>query len=181
VWEDRSILHQPLNPGRWVNVVDRAETAETIQREAPGETVRILGSAYGRRIGSGRNGITSFHYTFETFHLFQADMVVRIFGTPAEPYPAVVCLRTPPPTRFPRTLFLDAPVFNEIDQDVRLGGTWVVFELTGDEVEPPYVGLSTPLLTYDDIDAAYGSYDLADAAYPSYTDRDRDYSLAGSS
>jgi hypothetical protein len=181
VWEDRSILHQPLNPQLWVNVVDRAETAETVVRLAPGETVRVEGSPYGRRIGGGRQAISSFHYTFETFHLFQADMVHRVFGTEDSPYPAVVCLRTPPPARFPRTLFLDAERLDEIDQDVRIGGTWVVFEITGDEVEPPFVGLVEPLLTYDDIDAAYGSYDLADAAYPSYTDRDRDYGLAGSS
>jgi hypothetical protein len=179
VWETRSILHQPMNPQLWATSIERTGTADKLVRPSPGENVWPEGATYARRIGQKRRGLVDVNYIFQTFDTEEADRVQALTGTPEEPYPAIICIRTPPPVRLPRTLFLSVDELVEIDQNVSYGGNWTVFEITGDECEPPYVGLSTPTLTYSDIDAAYGSYALADAAYSTYTERDRDYSLAG--
>lgn len=179
VWEDRTIVHQPLDPSIWVSVVDMATTAEELLRRSPGESVRVEGSPYLRRIGGVKEGLAPFRYQFDTFSYEAADMVQRLTGTPEAPMPAVVCVRMPPPVRLPRTLFLDASELVEIDQNVRYGGERVRFEIVGGEVEPPFPGLSMPSLTYDDFAAAYGSYELIAADFTSYTDMARAYHLAG--
>jgi hypothetical protein len=91
----------------------------------------------------------------------------------------VLCVRTPPPVRIPRTFFTSVPDPTEVSVDVQWGGQRTDIVFTATEVDPPFVGLVTPLLTYDDLDAAYSTYDDRDAAYATYTDMDRDYSLAG--
>jgi hypothetical protein len=180
VWEDRTILHQPMNPRMWVNPTRLVGTAPKLERPSDGSVVRVEGATTDRVIGSGRSGVVASQWSLLTNRIEDADALQALLGTYETRQVPVLCIRTPPPMRVPRTFFVHVPALAEISLDAHLGGTSMQFDFTGREVEPPYPGLTTPLLTYGDIDAAYGSYDLADAAYPTYTDRDRDYSLAGS-
>jgi hypothetical protein len=180
VWEDRTIVHQPLSPQLWVNPVRLLDTAETTDRPGRGELVRVDGATVDRVIGTGRGGVAGQKWSLLTRRLSDADALQALLGTYEQQQLQVLCIRTPPPMRVPRTFFVSVPTLSERPINVHARGEYVKFDFEGSEVEPPFPGLSEPLLTYDDIDAAYGSYDLADAAYPSYTERDRDYSLAGS-
>jgi hypothetical protein len=182
VWEDRVIAHQPLVPQLWSNVVLAEGTFETVERPSVGEMVWVDGADVGRVIGSGRRGVTETPMRLEAARLSDAADFQEMLGTYAVRQLPVLCIRTPPnvPVEVPRTFFTHIPRVSSRDFNVRWGGTVTHLEFNATEVEPPYPGLVEPLLTYDDIDAAYGSYELADAAYPSYTDRDRDYKLASS-
>jgi hypothetical protein len=183
VWEDRAVAHQPLVPQMWSNVVLAEGTFETVERPSSGEVVWVQGATVGRVIGSGRRGVVETPIRLEAARLSDASDFQAMLGTYEVRQLPVLCVRTPPnvPLDVPRTFFTHIPKVTSRDFNVRWGGTVTHLEFMATEVEPPFPGLTTPLLSYDDIDAAYGSYDLADAAYPSYTDRDRDYSLAGSS
>jgi hypothetical protein len=180
VWEDRTIVHQPLNPQMWVNPVRLVGTVGSIRRPSEGTLVKVQGAAVSRVIGSGRAGVTASDWSFLTTRFTDADNLQQLLGTYEVQQLPVLCIRTPPPMRVPRTFFAHVPDLAETQLDTHMGGQLLQFDFKATEVEPPFPGLTTPLLTYDDIDAAYGSYDLADQAYASYTDRDRDYSLAGS-
>lgn len=181
VWEDRTIVHQPLNPQLWVNPIRLRDTAGVEERPASGELVRVEGATVDRHIGSGRAGVTGQDWALLTTRLEDAEALQALLGTYTERQLQVLCIRTPPPMLVPRTFFVHVPVLSQRPINVHARGQLVKFTFSGTEVEPPYPGISTPLLTYGDIDAAYGSYALADAAYTSYSDRDRDYKLAGSS
>jgi hypothetical protein len=109
----------------------------------------------------------------------RADMLQAMLGDYVTQQVAVLCIRTPPPVRIPRTFFAAVSDPEEIDINTKWGGGITRFAFSATEVEPPYAGLVTPLLTYDDLDAAYATYTARDAAYSSYTEQDRDYSLAG--
>jgi hypothetical protein len=180
VWEDRTIVHQPMNPQMWVNPVRLVSTAETLERPSDGQLVRVSGATVDRVIGSGRSGVRDSPWSLLTRRLSDADALQALLGSYEVRQVPVLCIRTPPPMRVPRTFFVHVPSLVERAINLHARGEMIQFDFSGTEVEPPYPGLTTPPLTYDDIDAAFGSYDLADAAYPSYTARDRDLSLAGS-
>lgn len=103
-----------------------------------------------------------------------ADMLQRI----TEAYP-VWLIRTGQQMRIPRQWHAVSTDLVEADFDHAYGGDRVAFSSQLIEVEPPALGLIEPLLTYDDLDAAYPTYTARDAAYASYSDTDADWSLAG--
>lgn len=178
VWEWRTIVHQPLVPQLWTAIRELKGTAETIERPADSDLVKIEGSPLPRAIGSGRRGVTSMPYKMFVDRVSAADRIQEMLGTHATPQLPVLCVRTPPPMRVPRTFFMHVPSLPE--RQIAPGANeYFSFDFDATEVEIPFPGLVTPLLTYDDLDAAFGSYDAMDAAFPSYTDRDRAYHLAG--
>jgi hypothetical protein len=61
-----------------------------------------------------------------------------------------------------------------------MGGTLNEWEMSADEAEPPFPGIIVPLLTRDDIDAAFDTRDDLDAGYATRLDIDRDFTKAGS-
>lgn len=178
LWETRTIVHQPLDPQLWVSVKELAGTAETIVRPFDSELVKIEGSGIPRAIGAGKRGVDSMPYTMMVETAAEADVIQAMLGTEEKPQFPVLCIRTPPPMRIPRTFFAHVP---ELPERWISPGSEELFSYSfnATEVEPPFAGLATPLLTYYDLDAAFGSYALMDAAFSSYTDRDRAYYLAG--
>lgn len=174
------ILHQPLDPALFAEVILMVGTAEKLSRPTPRDVVYTEGSGVGRHIGSRRRGLTRTPLLLEVESEEAGDMVQAMLGTYETEQVGVLCLRTPPPTRVPRTFFFSSDELEEIDVNVHypVGGVLIRYEARADEVEPPFPGLVKPLLTYDDIDTA-GNYAVQDARWATYSDRDRAYELAG--
>jgi hypothetical protein len=175
----RAFVHQPLNPQMWVSPTVMVETAAVITRPLPSEVVYVEDASVGRRIGSRRQGITGMDMVFETGTLEHADAMQSMLGSYEMQQVGTLCVRMPPPMRIPSTFFASVRDLDEVMVNIHRRGTITRFEMVVDETAGPYAALVVPLLTYDDIDAAYATYDLRDAAYATYTDADRDYSLAG--
>lgn len=174
------VLHQPLDPSLFADVILMVGTAEKLSRPTPRDVVYTEGATVGRHIGARRRGLQRAPLLLEVESIEAADMVQAMLGTYETEQVGVLCLRTPPPTRLPRTFFFSSDELEEIDVNVHypVGGLLIRYEARADEVEPPFPGLVKPLLTYDDIDTA-GDYDVQDARWATYTDRDRAYELAG--
>lgn len=172
------VVHQPMDPSLYAPVVNLLGTAGTLSRPTPGDIAYTQGATVGRRIGQRRRGLSGVNIEFMTETIADADMVQSMLGTYETEQVAVLCVRTPPPIRLPRTLFVSSDTLEEIETDVHMGGTDVRYKMQGDEVEPPFPGLVKPLLTYGDIDT-FGPYSVQDANWASYSDRDRAYELAG--
>jgi hypothetical protein len=175
---DGTVIHQPLSPNLWASVILELKSAETLLRPTPGELVDIEGGTVGRWIGSRRRGLRGVPVQFGTDTLDAADQVQAMLGSYVTEQVGVLCIRTSDTSvRWPGTFFARGDLV-ERELDLKYGGTYIEFEGTMDEVEPPIPGLVVPLLTYDDLDA-FGDYTAQDAGWITYTLRDRAYSLAG--
>lgn len=176
--ETRTIIHQPLMPQLWVSALRLEGTGATIERPSDSTLVRAEGASLPQTIGSNRWGITDLPVNLYLDSIEEADTLQAMLGSYTVKQLPILVIRTPPPMRIPRTFF--AHVGNLPEHWITPGrDANFSYNLTVTEVMPPFPGLTTPLLTYDDIDAAFASYTTMDAAYPSYTARDRAYDLAG--
>lgn len=172
-----TIIHQPLTPSLYVGVKIRPDSyLAPMTRPTPGTAIFTESGGPARWIGGIRQGQVGTPVALYLANSYDADTMQSIMGAYETSQVAVMCIRTSTLTRWPRTFFAQGD----------LSETWLsrrseryMFDSTMVEVQPPFPGLSTPLLTYDDLDASYATYDAMDAAYPTYTDKDRDYSLAG--
>lgn len=172
-----TMIHQPLTPSLYVSVVlQPGSYLSPLVRGNPGTPIQTEAGGPARWIGGARQGLTGVALSIFVKDDYDADTLQAIIGTYDAPQLPVLCIRTSTLTRWPRTFFVQGD----------MAETWLSrrsdrysFDATVTEVNPPHPGLSTPLLTYDDLDASYATYDLMDAAYATYTEKDRDYSLAG--
>lgn len=175
-------IHNPLDPTSFVRVpVDAVLTSllGTNDRPVPGGVVYVEGRSEGISVGVRRRGVVGLRFGIALTSLEDVDRIQGMVGGYGDAQLPVLCVRTPSTIRMPSTAFLRVSDFLEDDLNTSWGGSDIHVLFTGTEVQPPFPGLAVPLLTYDDLDAAYVSYDERDAAYASYTDMDRDYSLAG--
>jgi hypothetical protein len=174
-------VHNPLVPTNAVNLgtFGLLDVDNTLTRPTVGEVVYGEGETVGRRIGAGRRGVTGKQFGFAVETVTDADALQRMLGGYETAQVGVLCIRTPPPARMPRTFFASVSEPNEVDRDARWGGSRTDLLFTATEVKPPFPGLTTPLLTYSDLDAAFSTYSAMDAAFSSYSDRDRAYEYAG--
>lgn len=177
--ESRTFIHQPLVPQMYATVTTLAGTAETITRPNESELVLVEGATLPKVISAGRRGVTEMPYSFLVDSIAEADRVQEMLGTYEVRQLPILVVRTPPPARVPRTFFMHVPALPERWIAPGRESEYFSFDFSATEVEPPFPGLTTPLLTYDDLDAAYSTYTLLDAAFASYSDRDRAYQLAG--
>lgn len=177
--EGFTTVHQVLDPSLWTEVEMLEGTAASLVRKSPSSVVYPEGAAVPKRIGSRRQALSDLQMSWLVRTPEAADVMQQMLGDYEQQQVGVLCVRTTPPMRVPRTLFISADDLAETEINVHAGGSLVRYDFSGDEVEPPYPGLVMPVLTYDDIDASFATYDDADAAFPTYTDRDRAYDLAG--
>lgn len=175
-------VHNPLDPNTAVGLGPIAllrVTAAKNTRPTVGEVVYTEGSSVGQWVGTRRRGVTDMPFGLAVTSVQDADMIQDMLGHYETDRVSILCIRTPPPVRIPRTFFAAVTDLDERSRDVQWGGQRTDLLFSATEVAPPFPGLVVPLLTYDDLDAAYVTYDARDAAYATYTDQDRDYSLAG--
>lgn len=177
---DKVWIHNPLVPARGVELASDAilGAPAPVRRPTVGEVVYVEGASVGRWVGTRRRGVTGLNIGLAVESVEAADSIQAMLGTYSSQLPAVLCLRTPPPARMPRTFFAAVSDPDEDPVSLSWGGTRSNFFFTATEAEPPYPGLVTPLLSYDDLDA-FGNYTAQDAGWITYTARDRAYELAG--
>ncbi len=182
----RTYVHQPLNPSLWVSPTMLRGSGDKLGRQSLGSTVYPEGAEAGTWIGSARHGLMYVPFSFMTETLADAEAMQSIYGQYGSPQVAVVCIRTPPPMRIPRTFFgalssMGSPAYAMFEQelDVHSGGSTVQFDLLLDEVQPPAPGIVQTLLRRKDLDAAYPTRAAMNAAYVTRLAMDSDYSLAG--
>lgn len=174
-------VHNPLSPELAVNLgpYGLKAASRATSRPLDGEGVETEGSAGVRAIGSGRKGVRGYRIGFAVPTVEAMDTVQAMLGTYETPQVGVLCIRTPPPVRIPRTFFTTVSDDEEVSVDTNWGGGRSDFYFIGNEAQPPFVGLVTALLSYEDMEAAYSTYEEAEAAYATYEEATRDYSLAG--
>lgn len=174
-----TVVHQPLDPSLWVRMRLLKPTADSLTRGLlGGDPMYPEGDVVATIVGGRRVGLEDTTLALLADSVSDADVFQAALGTYEVAQVNVLCVRTSESVRIPRTFFA-AGRWSEVRRDVTPDGGFVEFRSTAREAKPPFAGLVVPLLTYDDLDAAYATYDLRDAAYATYTAQDRDYSLAG--
>jgi hypothetical protein len=175
-------VHNPLVPTTAVALGEFAlldGTASRNVRPTVGQVVYGEDDVVGRWIGTRRRGVTDMPFGLAVESVEDADALQAMLGDHLVRRLGVLCIRTPPPVRIPRTLFAAVQEPDERDVNVRWGGSRTDLVFTATEVKPPFEGITTPLLTYDDLDAAFATYTERDAAFATYTEMDRAYEYAG--
>ncbi|MBF4574670.1 hypothetical protein [Frondihabitans sp. VKM Ac-2883] len=173
-------IHQPLDPTLAVRVDALAGTAVGLVRKFNGDAVLPEGARVPTWIGGPRQGLTGVPFVFLTTSFVDADKLQSVLGTYEQSQVGVMCIRTPPPMRIPRTFFAGNFEMSEDAINVHAGGEDIQFSFTADEVSPPAAGLVRPAVRRADLDAAFPTRAARDAAYLTRFYRDTDYSLAGS-
>ncbi|TIH33675.1 hypothetical protein [Subtercola vilae] len=171
-----ALISQPLNPGLVVKVRILMDSANDIVRPIPGQVVFSEGGTVGRMIGGRRHGITGMQLNVRLSSLADVATFEQMFGSYSTDYPAVLCIRTPPPLQIPRLFFAACT-----EPHLVIGGvnSLLTYQMSVTEVLPPAPGLVIPLLRREDIDAAYATRSARAAAYATRIQRDNDYSKAG--
>lgn len=155
-------VHDPLDPGGAVLVELRGSFGDDLQWERPvgryvagGRTVALYGAP---GLLSGVN------LDMQTKTLPDADRLrVALQRTG-------VLVRTLPPARVPRLLYVVVSRVSEQEIDAQYGGGWIAFPASGDEVSPTTRAIAVPVFTWADIAAAYATWDLVKAAYLTWLD-----------
>lgn len=173
-----TIVHNPLVPASlWASVKLGPGSHSPLVRPTDGELVYVEDATAGTWIGSRRQGLRRVAVDLLADGVDVANRMQAMLGSYTTRQVGVLCIRTTSKVRWPRTFFARGDL-EELDRTVRFGGRLTQFSGSFDEVQPPFPGLVTPLLTYDDLDA-FGNYTAQDAGWLTYTDRDRAYELAG--
>lgn len=176
-------VHNPLVPTGGVSLGEFALLDGSFSRNTRptvGDVVWGEGDVTGTWVGSRRRGLTGAPVGFAVESLDDADALHAMLGTYETQQLGVLCIRTPPPVRIPRTLF--AAVTEPEEQSLNVnwgGGERTNFLFTATEVRPPHPGITTPLLTYSDWSAAFSLYSEQSAEVASYTSVSRSYEYAG--
>lgn len=171
-----SVIQQPLDPSLSAKVTRLQALGSELHRKVRGELVTPEGRVRPTLIAEGpRQGLSELDLDF-LVEPAGADTLIASLGTEDKPQLPVWLIRTPPPQRLPRLLYVFVPDLVEVPYP---NNGVVRLQAQVDEIEPPAPGLVTPPLSYADLDAAYATYALRDAAYASYAAMDSDWSLAG--
>lgn len=174
-------FHNPFNPGGAVVAQFRGHALRDLARPATAGVFYPLGRSRGVVIGGVRTGLQGVNVSAATDTIEQANKMLALLGTEDSLSVPVVCVRIGANDRIrvPRTLFLAVLDQREQDVDYVYGGETIWWEMVGDEVDPPAVGLSSSAYTYADVEATYATYPVAEAGFLTYLDATRHYSLAG--
>lgn len=174
-------IHNPLEPTLGVAVEVDQDSIADVSRPAPGGSFRPETGGVRTWIGTGaREGLAGAPVVLNVDGSANLAAVDTMLGAYAARQIAILCVRTSDPVLgWPGTFFA-AGDWQWRDRTYQYGGDWAQLVGTVNEVRPPFPGLVVPLLTYDDLDAAFpGGYDVRDAFFSSYTEQDRAYEYAG--
>lgn len=176
-------VHNPLVPTAGLNlgpITLLDGSFERLSRPTSGQVVWAEGDALGTWMGARRRGLTGAPVGFAVESLADADALQAMLGDYMTQQLGVLCIRTPPGVRIPRTFFAAVQEPEERSRNVEWGGgTRTDFLFTATEVRPPFPGITTPLLTYSDWSAAFDTYTEQSAAFATYTAVSRAYEYAG--
>lgn len=178
---NESWVHNPLDP-QGATAIDVADTSgRALSRPINGERFYPEQRVLAMFVTGRRLGLQGVELYFSTDLPDVATKFEAMLGGYEEDDATVpvLCVRTPPFTDFPRTFYAGilSPTLKPVN--VHMGGTLREWEASADEAAPPFPGIVVPLLTRNDIDAAFATRNALDAAYPTRIAIDRDYTKAG--
>lgn len=149
-------ISDPVNPNSVVQVQARRDFGDTLTNVRQVQTYQVGDRVVALLGAMGKLSNLNLHVQTKT--LADADMLKTILMQTS------VLIRTTPPTRVPRLLYVVVPQVNEVDNDVQWGGGWVEWPLTGTEVSPTTLDILIPVTTWQDyIDAFPTWQDMIDA------------------
>ncbi|MEP6477853.1 MAG: hypothetical protein ABJB03_00550 [Rhodoglobus sp.] len=175
-------IHNPLDPYGAIPISVEVPSAQSLTRRSDGEVFYPQNRVLGVLISGPRRGLAGVDLYFSTDTISDADKFEAMLGgySDDDQVVPVLCIRIPATlSRLPGTFFGAVLALEQKPVDVHMGGSLIAWQASADEVSPPFPGIIVPLLTRDDIDAAYATRNAIDAAYATRLAEDRDYSLAG--
>lgn len=172
-------VHNPLYPEGAVSIDITDESGRSLTRKTNAERFEPEGRSLAILVTGRRRGLESVDLYFETDDPVVAEGFETMIGDYNTPTVPILCVRTPPFLDIPRTFFAGVLAPSRTPVNVHMGGTLRGWTSQVDEAAPPFPGIIMPLLSRDDVDAAFASRDLLDAAYGRRLDIDRDFSKAG--
>jgi len=172
-------MHNPLNPAAALLVDLDYNSARSIARPTPGDILYPEGRSVGVVITKQRRGIVGVDLMVTTDTAAEAAAVDDMLGGYDTRVVPVLCLRTPPFIRLPRTFF--AVILEPVQRPINIhaGGQLTEWDLPATEVSPPAPSLIIPLLTRDDISAFFATRTAVNVAHLTRDAVSRRYDLAG--
>jgi len=179
---DETWVHNPLNPAGAVRVTMADSAADSLSRPVSGALFHPEGRRVGVVIGGAKQGLRGVNLDCYTLTDADTDSFAALTGTYNSTTVPVLCFRIPATMkmRIPRPLFAAVLDPTEVAFDLRMGGSAVMWQSTGDEVSPPTPALVVPLLTNADINANFATNAALNAAHLNNLAINRRYDLAGS-
>lgn len=176
---DGTVIHQPLDTTRAVQVDPSVEWGGSVEWSAAGRSVRPMGRTVPVWIGDGGvGGAERVPLVFVTESAGQEDAFRSVVGGPDDPQVQVACVRTSTPLGLPQPFFARADWRRLTEPDEAWGETIVRWGGTALEVSPPAEMVFTALLKYSDLEGAFSTYSALEAAYLTYLAMESDFSLA---
>jgi len=172
-------MHNPLDPSGALLVDLDFTSAKTIVRPTPGEVFYPEGRTVGVLISGQRRGIVGVELMVSTDVEADAVTLDSMFGNYDTRGLPIMCLRTPPYIRLPRTFMAAILEPGQRPLNVHMGGALTEWDLKADEISPPAPGLIVPLLTRADINAFYATRAAVRADNLTRGAVNRRYDLAG--
>lgn len=172
-------IHNPLDPKATVLIRFEVSAAATRSRHFGGEVVQPIGRRLGALVSTGRSGYRGFPLDVIAETVEQSEQLENIFGLGEVQRLPALCIRVPQShyrMRLPSVLFVAVLKPDAIPHPTDDAEIW---RLSGDEISPPAPALVMPILTRDDIKAAYATRDALKADNPTRNAITTRYDLAG--
>lgn len=174
-------VHNPLDPAGAVQADLRGTDAPQLTRQSEGDVYYPQGRRVGVLVTGQRRGLSDVQLEFIVDSEDAADRFTRLLGGYASQTVPALCIRVGAGqlVRLPKPFF--AGVLSSTEQDLRptLGLDSFAYQVTGQEIAPPAVGIVVPLLTNADLNAAFRSNTAMNGSYLTNLDINRSYELAG--
>lgn len=178
---DATWVHNPVDPAGAVQIDLSDRSAQELSRPIGGTRYEVEQRTLAVFVTSRRSGLIGVDLFFSTADPQTAAAFEAMLGDYTTVRVPILCVRTAPFLDIPRTFYAAVLSPTRKPVNVHMGGSLIEWDAQADEAAPPFPGIVIPLLSRDDVDAAYATRDLLDAAYPTRLDIDRDYSLVGTS
>jgi hypothetical protein len=156
------IFSDPLVPGNRVLVEARSDFGARKVRKREGATYRVGTRTVGLFAPLGL--LEDVTLSVQTKSLDDADMLERVL----EAMPVLV--RSMPPVRVPRQLYVGIEQTDTQDVDVHWGGMWTTYPLKGTEVSRSVTDVVVPVVTWQTYMDAFPTWAAFNAAYATWLD-----------
>jgi hypothetical protein len=178
----KTFVHNVLGPSRGIEYRPLADAFGELNRETPGDLYTPQGRSKPQWVGGARSGLQDVNLSGYTETQLEADRLDRMLGNPDDPDDGtipILVFRTPPSYPIPGTFVCVVEKSSARPLARTQSGEGVLWPLVGTEVEPPFEGLSEPVVTWSDVAARYPEAADYAAAYPTINlHMSRDYSLS---